>query len=475
MSTGTISTSANVEVPPWQPAGAWDLQRRTVRHLKAGRDLLCGIAITATVAYVWAHQFVNNHGVSRQMFACVLLYNLLLVLVSENRGLYRKGKLWSTAAALRATAGAVLTSSLFTISFLALLGAEHAAQVIGVSAALNLAVLGACRLAEIELAKRRAFAGQRLRQAIVIGDGAFAGDFAGWLTANPQLGYLVRQCLPEEICSDPARLSQLSRSQFIDTIFVTGLPDRGCLQAAIEQARLDHIDIEFVPDWTSLLGQAVRVEYVGTVATVPLHREPTRPASALLKRIIDVAGAALLLLCCAPLLLLVAILITFDSPGPVLYRSLRIGRRGRKFVCYKFRTMVQNADQLKERLREQNQRSGPFFKLRDDPRITSVGKFLRRYSIDELPQLYNVLKGDMSLVGPRPHPVDDVSRYQIEHLRRLDVTPGMTGLWQIKARQDPSFDASMALDLEYIETWTPLLDLQILFSTFSVVVRGTGQ
>jgi len=136
--------------------------------------------------------------------------------------------------------------------------------------------------------------------------------------------------------------------------------------------------------------------------------------------------------------------------------------------------MAARAEAEKESLRCRNEREGAFFKILHDPRITRVGPFLRRYSLDELPQLWNVVLGDMSLVGPRPHPPDDVEGYSIEHLRRLDVVPGITGLWQVTARQDPSFERCVALDVEYIKTWSPLLDLRILCRTVTAVLQGSG-
>jgi len=151
-----------------------------------------------------------------------------------------------------------------------------------------------------------------------------------------------------------------------------------------------------------------------------------------------------------------------------------VGRKGRKFRCYKFRTMVADADARKNGLMHMNERNGATFKIADDPRITRLGRFLRKYSIDELPQLFNVIKGDMSVVGPRPHPEDDFKRYDLEHFRRLDVTPGLTGLWQVSARHDPSFEKNVSLDLEYIENWDVLLDVKILLMTIPVVFRGTG-
>jgi lipopolysaccharide/colanic/teichoic acid biosynthesis glycosyltransferase len=188
-----------------------------------------------------------------------------------------------------------------------------------------------------------------------------------------------------------------------------------------------------------------------------------------------VATATTALILLLPALLVIAILIKLESAGPVLYKGTRAGRKGTPFRCYKFRTMVENADKLKEGLRGQNQRVGPFFKIRCDPRVTRIGEWLRRYSLDELPQLWNVLHGEMSMVGPRPHPLDDVSGYSIEHLHRLDVTPGITGLWQVTARQNPSFETAMKLDIEYIHCWSLRLDLSILLRTAGAVLHGSGE
>ena len=193
-----------------------------------------------------------------------------------------------------------------------------------------------------------------------------------------------------------------------------------------------------------------------------------------MKRVMDVvlvgAGAGGV----APLMLVIALLIRMDSPGPVFYRAARIGRKGRTFTCYKFRTMVANADKMKRGLAHKNERDGILFKISNDPRITKVGARLRKYSLDELPQFFNVLSGDMSLVGPRPPLASEVEKYDLAHLRRLDVLPGMTGLWQVEARQDPSFDSYISLDTAYVENWNLLLDLRILARTVGVVLAGTG-
>jgi lipopolysaccharide/colanic/teichoic acid biosynthesis glycosyltransferase len=189
----------------------------------------------------------------------------------------------------------------------------------------------------------------------------------------------------------------------------------------------------------------------------------------------DVVLSTIALIFLWPLMLLIAIAIKLESGAPVIYSSLRLGEKRRTFACYKFRTMVPGADGMKNNLRRLNQRRGPFFKIANDPRVTQLGRFLRKYSLDELPQFWNVLKGDMSLVGPRPHPVEDCAQYTSEHCRRLRVKPGLTGLWQVLARANPSFEISMILDLAYIEKWSLLLDCRILMKTIPAVLAGRGQ
>lgn len=204
----------------------------------------------------------------------------------------------------------------------------------------------------------------------------------------------------------------------------------------------------------------------------PLHRVEW---AVKLKRLIDLALSAALLLGCLPLFAVLAILIRLDSPGPVIYRSRRVGRNGNLFWCFKLRTMVVNAEQLRGALMARNSRSAILFKVADDPRITRVGKLLRKYSADELAQLWNVVKGEMSLVGPRPALPEEVAQYQREHFERLTVTPGITGLWQVLARRDPSFENYIQLDTEYVRNWNILLDFKIMLRTVHVVLSGTGQ
>lgn len=269
-------------------------------------------------------------------------------------------------------------------------------------------------------------------------------------------------------------LPRLARTLFVDEVILAAPQDRNLTLHVLHEAQRLHLDVKIVPELFGCIPDTSEIETTADLPMICLHAEPLPTAALVAKRLLDVIGSSAAILALAPLLAAIAALIKIDSSGPVLYSAERAGRKGRPFRCYKFRTMVTNADALKNDLRSRNQRSGPFFKITHDPRITRAGRFLRRFSLDELPQLWNVLKGDMSLVGPRPHPLDDFAAYETQHLARLDVTPGITGLWQVTARRDPSFERGMELDREYIRRWSLRLDAQILLKTFVAVVRGGG-
>ncbi len=205
---------------------------------------------------------------------------------------------------------------------------------------------------------------------------------------------------------------------------------------------------------------------------VPIASDPRGYAIA--KRAFDLTFASLLLVLTAPIWLIAAILVKTTSPGPILFRQIRVGRGGAHFTCYKFRSMVDGADEHKRHLLHRNEATGPVFKLREDPRVTRAGKWLRKFSIDELPQLLNVLRGEMSIVGPRPPVPSEVAQYDARHLMRLAVKPGLTCYWQVCGRCEVPFDRWVELDLEYIEKRGVVTDLVILVRTFPAVIIGRG-
>jgi exopolysaccharide biosynthesis polyprenyl glycosylphosphotransferase len=193
-----------------------------------------------------------------------------------------------------------------------------------------------------------------------------------------------------------------------------------------------------------------------------------------LKRTFDLVVASLALFFLSPLLLATAVAVRLSSRGPIIYRSQRPGIAGRPFHCFKFRTMREHADQIQQDLEPLNEKSGALFKIREDPRLTSVGRFLRRYSLDELPQLVNVIRGEMSLVGPRPLPMRDFNRLEEWHKKRYLVLPGITGLWQVSGRSELDFDDLVRLDFLYLERWSIMLDLSILLKTIPAVLSRRG-
>jgi exopolysaccharide biosynthesis polyprenyl glycosylphosphotransferase len=319
-----------------------------------------------------------------------------------------------------------------------------------------------------------------VRNVLIVGAGSVGRSVASYLEGHPAgravCGFLDNdRPLSDKVIGRVHDLARLARMGFVDEVILAAPHDRGLILQVLREARRLRLDVEIVPDLFGCKPAGLEVKRVGDLRMICLHAERLPVGGLALKRVLDVVGAGLALMLLSPALVAIAGLIKLESRGAVLYCARRAGRKGRLFRCYKFRTMVSNADALKDQLREGNQRSGPFFKMADDPRITRLGRFLRRYSLDELPQLGNVLKGDMSLVGPRPHPLDDFVAYEIEHLARLDVTPGITGLWQVSARRDPSFQRAMELDREYIRTWSMKSDMRILLKTFLAVARGSGE
>jgi exopolysaccharide biosynthesis polyprenyl glycosylphosphotransferase len=321
---------------------------------------------------------------------------------------------------------------------------------------------------------------RRVRNVLIIGAGRVGRQLAHHLEQDDSvrsvvLGFLD-DCAPigGAVLGRVADLVRIARRDFVDEIILTSSANCELTKTTIREARANQIDVKLVPDFFGCDAAPVVLQKYGDVPVLTLSEEQIPNFRLLVKRAIDAVLSVVALLLTSPLLAVIACAIKFDSAGPALYRAPRLGVKGRKFLCFKFRTMIANADAHKQQLRSCNQRSGPFFKMADDPRVTRLGRLLRRYSLDELPQLWNVLRGDMSLVGPRPHPVDDFERYSLEDLQRLDVLPGLTGLWQVTARSDPSFELSMALDREYIGRWTLAMDFLILFKTIAVVLRGQG-
>jgi len=269
-------------------------------------------------------------------------------------------------------------------------------------------------------------------------------------------------------------LSNFIKENKIDEVIVTEPIDHQYLWSIVNQCEATDVDFKLVPDILELrLGEIIVDNRLG-IPTITLKSPPLAGINLFVKRILDLFLSTTLLLLLSPLLVITGILIRLDSPGPILYCQPRMGYKKKVFSFLKFRTMVENADKMIEEIKHLSDREGPAFKMKDDPRITRVGKWLRRFSLDELPQLMNVLKGDMSLVGPRPQVLWEAAHYDEWASRRLKIPPGITGLWQISGRSELSYEEMIKLDLYYLENWSLELDLKILLKTIPAVLTGKG-
>ena len=410
-----------------------------------------------------------------------------LVITSRRLHLYNPVRLSSFLREQRLSVQACLYSGLLLAGTLYLIHAEDIPRtIVLLTVTLVTVLLSLRRLAYRLLMYKRFASGAGTRNVLIVGTGPEAHALRHHLESIRHLGYTFKGFIdnPEstsrltassgDVVGSFDSLFENARAYFVDEIFFTAPSERGVLQEVLEQAQIQGVDLRVVPEMYDGLAWNSPVEYIGQFPTIPLHCGHVPEIALLLKRGMDLVLGTLILVLLLPILAIIAIAVKLDSPGPVLYLSERIGKRGRVFRCIKVRTMVRDAERRRAAIMHMNERDGVLFKITNDPRITRVGRFLRKYSLDELTQFLNVLRGDMSIVGPRPPLASEVREYKLSHLRRLDVMPGITGLWQVQARQDPSFDNYISLDVAYVETWSIWLDLKILIRTIVVVFAGTG-
>ena len=332
--------------------------------------------------------------------------------------------------------------------------------------------------------------GRNLRNILIVGTNNRAVQFAQKIESQKELGYQIIGFVDKEwfgidefqmngykLVADFSGFPSYIRNNVVDEVMIA-LPLKSHYQQAskiVAMCEEQGIIARYLSDIFSKKIGRFRPEDFEREAVIAHSAGASAVSSLLVKRITDIVVSQILLILLAPLFLTVALLIKRGSPGPVFFVQERVGVNKRKFRLYKFRTMIHGAEQKIIELEHLNEVSGPVFKIRNDPRITRTGKFLRKTSIDELPQLINVLKGDMSLVGPRPLPVRDYNGFDQDwHRRRFSVRPGITCLWQVNGRSDITFDKWMRLDMEYIDNWSLWLDFMILLKTFPAVLRGSG-
>jgi exopolysaccharide biosynthesis polyprenyl glycosylphosphotransferase len=326
-----------------------------------------------------------------------------------------------------------------------------------------------------------------VNRVLIVGAGKVGRTVMRNIVARPSMGYEIIGFVddnPDKGSTDIGRfkalgpvanLARIIQEEAIDEVIIT-LPwmyHRKIIRVMSECQR-EQVRARLVPDLFQMTLSQVDVDDLGGVPLVGIKDIAIPRWKQATKRAFDFSVSLLGLLLCWPLFLLIATAIKLDSPGPALFKQVRVSKGGREFTCYKFRTMRVGAEEERAALSDLNEASGPLFKIRDDPRLTRVGKVLRRTSLDELPQIYNILRGEMSLIGPRPPLPSEVAEYLPWQLRRLEISPGLTGLWQVSGRSELTFDEMCLLDIYYIENWSSALDAEILLRTIPRVLFGDG-
>jgi len=427
------------------------------------------------------------------LLALLCFFAFSLIMTSRRLNLYTPIRLSNILNEQRLSVQACLTSGLLLTGTLYLVHAEDIPRtIVLVTMGLVTVSLSLRRLVYRLLLYRSFERGIGTRNVFIVGTGPEALALRFYLESIRHLGYRFKGFIEApghsqspgsdsrfaaaacDVVGAFDSLFQHVRTKFVDEIFFTTACERSVVQDVLAKARAFGVDLRMVPDMYEGLTFNSPIEYIGHFPTIALHCGHVPEVRLLLKRGFDFAFSSMMLIFLSPLLLVIAIAIKLDSPGPVFYISDRVGKKGRIFRCIKFRTMVSDAELRRSDLAHMNERDGVLFKISNDPRITKLGRFLRKHSLDELPQFYNVLLGDMSVVGPRPLPAGDVRDSKLAYLRVLAVTPGVTGLWQVQGRHDPSSDSYISLNVIYIENWSIWLDIQIVLRTIGVVLAGTG-
>lgn len=427
-----------------------------------------------------------NYVPPREYIPVSLILTTILLVVYKTEGLYtpKRGTSWLDEAytifigTLAGIAIMIVITFFYRPNFYSRLLFGYA----GISITLTLSL---SRLIVRQIWEYLRGRGMGVDRVLVVGAGEIGRAIMRSIMALPQLGYQVVGFLDDEApektigrfpsLGSTKDLPRLLEERKIDEVIIT-LPwaSHEEIIKMVAQCEGAKVSARIVPDLFQMRLSRVDVEEVGGIPLLGVKEVSIRGWNLALKRAIDVVISLTILLFLSPLILLTAALIRLESPGPALFRQTRIGRNGKPFTLYKFRSMRPEAEEELSEVHDLNEAEGVFFKIRKDPRCTRVGKVLRRFSLDELPQMYNILRGEMSLVGPRPALPIEVERYKEWHRQRLGVLPGLTGLWQVMGRSDLTFDEMVMLDLFYNENWSLWLDLKIMLLTIPTVLSGRG-
>jgi exopolysaccharide biosynthesis polyprenyl glycosylphosphotransferase len=468
-----VGASRVVAHRPWEA--------RYVRMLVAA-DMAAG-AVAGAVAFLARFGPAIGHHNERYVVLSALLPLCWPAVLSFARA-YEPRLLFVGMAEYQQTlrAGARLTCGAALLSYA--LHGDVARLYLVVAFALTTVLSLTLRFALRRLLRRERDRGSAVRRVLAVGHAPAVAELTRLLNRRYYHGLkVVAACVPDEqagaalgvpLLGAPSSAARLAAAVNADTVVVLSMPelDGAALRRLAWELERDDVDLLVASSLVDVTGNRIAIRQVDGLPLLHVEHPRVTGGRRILKTLWETAASALALVLLTPVVGALAAIVKLDSPGPAFYRQTRVGRGGREFRMIKLRTMVAGADRQAHLL--PNESGGVLFKMRRDPRVTRAGHFLRRYSLDELPQVFNVFRGDMSLVGPRPPLPQEVARYPEDMRRRLVVKPGITGLWQVSGRSDLSWEDSVRLDLSYVENWSLSLDLIILLRTAVVVVRGSG-
>ncbi|MCX5712620.1 MAG: sugar transferase [Candidatus Omnitrophica bacterium] len=420
----------------------------------------------------------------RSYLAVCFFWGIILLFYLQGALLYRTDRYLSISKEWWKVLRCVLYASVLTILFIYILKIGIFSRLVFIESTVLLSLsLPAWRTIKRLYVRYLVRSGYANYNVLIIGAGGVGLSLAEEIRSFPYLGIKIVGFLDDaktgsidgsKILGRIDDIERIVNKYFIDEIYVTIPSERKITADIIQKGTKLGRTVRIVAEHFSLPYRHVKLNHVGIIPLMTYFEKNACASESITKRSLDViiSGSALIFL--LPLFAITAYLIKLESRGPVFYVSKRSGKNGIAFNLYKFRSMAEDADSRKEALKNKSEVEGPIFKIRNDPRLTGVGKFLRKFSIDELPQLINVLKGDMSLVGPRPFPVEESNEVEYRHIPRLNIRPGMTGLAQVKGRSDLKFNNWMRWDIWYIDNWSLGLDSKILLWTIPAVLKGKG-
>lgn len=454
-------------------------------------DIVCILCSCAAAFWIRFERFygaVSHWDQIWQISFMIFIYIMINVFVDFNHHFFRRGSFEELVSVVQMEA-------IFAICWVVLLFILHRTEdlsrlVFGYFIVINLILTYGVRTGFKQYMVQIYKHGRYSSRMLLVTDSQRAGDvisnlieYKEWNRILKGIVFLDKEVDEESFMGYPIVASQDTLLNYvihndIDEVFITHtemLPT-SVLKGWVSDMEQMGIIVDVNIDAFDLLNRGNKVlNRVGKYAVVTFARNIISARGLVMKRLLDIVGSLVGMIILGIVTVIVAPAIKLESPGPVFFGQTRIGKNGRRFTFYKFRSMYQDAEQRKKELMEHNEVQGLMFKMENDPRITKVGRFIRKTSIDELPQFWNVLKGDMSLVGTRPPTVDEFEHYEAKHKCRLSMTPGLTGLWQISGRSDiKDFDEVVQLDMQYIDDWSILKDIKILLLTIGVVLTGKG-